>query len=277
MSYAERPTVTGDLEVPVDACLRAAPGPQAADVPGWLKRGQARILWDEARALPPGRDGAGDRQSPGPLHRDPGRGAAPTGRHRDRGRPVRGGQALRRALHPGEVRAQHRRERPGRASSSWCRTTAPRCGPRWTGRSTCSTSTASTTTGRSRTTCAGACTCPRAGPCVIHDCFSSIGVTLGILRHVLLLRPDRLRAPQRLPGAVPRRPAAAPRTGCGSSPRCRGGSATSSSRCCCGCKLRAGRAPPGPRLAVRPVLSRVTTVPRAPRRPGRGADGAAAR
>ena len=27
---------------------------QASDVPGWLKEGQARLLWDEALALPPG-------------------------------------------------------------------------------------------------------------------------------------------------------------------------------------------------------------------------------
>ena len=197
------------------------------------------MLFDEAAAAAPGRDAARDRQPPGPLHRGAGRGrrggsvarwspstrsstggssaacrpATCSARNVERGRAVRRGAARRGVLHQGPARLVrglrpplHRRQ---------ARLLDPRRRP-----------------ALARHLPAGA----GAGP-----------------RRLLLDRRDPRHPRQVLPAATcatcggrtrwrssTKAGRAAP-TGCGSSPSCRGGCATSSSRCCCGCGC--GRSP----------------------------------
>ena len=137
----------------------------AQGVPGWLKAGQARMLFDAVVALP---DGATVLE---------------IGSHQGRSTVVLG-RALRarsgtlvcvdpfvdgRLFGGSSTRAKFEQNvsdagiadlvRPSRRSS------APACDRAGPGGSTCSTSTASTTTGRSPTTCAGRPSCPRAVGC----------------------------------------------------------------------------------------------------------------
>lgn len=52
MSKADVPSAADSSSAPAATFEQAWTSVQ--DVPGWLKEGQARILWDEAKALPPG-------------------------------------------------------------------------------------------------------------------------------------------------------------------------------------------------------------------------------
>ena len=170
-----RPTSTGRLGPGGPGARLAHQGPGPAVVRRG-RRGRTRG--------PPARD----RQPPRSLDR-PARPGGPRGGWRgDRDRPVRGRPAVRRAVHAREVPRQPRASRcgdggpPGRG--------VLHAGPAATGprASTSSTSTASTTCGPSPTTCAGAPFLPPGASVLVHDAFSSIGVTLGILLRVLPAR-----------------------------------------------------------------------------------------
>ena len=131
----------------------------ASAIPGWLTEDQAGLLWDTAapclRALLL-EIGSHQGRSTVVLAA-----AAQRSGPRGGGGPVRGRPALRRRVDSRQVRATCPRPASPRPSSS-CPSTAPVLGPRGPGRWTTCTSTASTTTGRSRMTCDGAST-SRAG------------------------------------------------------------------------------------------------------------------
>jgi len=184
MSYAERPPAPGDVDTSADPDFERA-WVRAQDVPGWLKRGQARILWDEARALGPGAT------------------VLEIGSHQGRSTVILG-EALRDkdgtvlAVDPfvegklfGGLSTREKFERNIAANdlgqvvelvadySTSLRPTWDRPfdllyidgkHDYWTLSDDLRWSTH----------------LPEGGGIVIHDCFSSIGVTLGILRHVLL-------------------------------------------------------------------------------------------
>ena len=172
--------------------------PAALDgVEGWLSEDQARRLWDAAAALePPGRIveiGSFRGRSTIVLAR-----AAPEGVEVVAIDPHagtdRGPQEIETSAATGE--ADHERflanlERAGvrervrhvRAFSQDALRERSRAS------STCSTWTAPTATARRATTsCAGARASGPAGRMLIHDSFSSVGVTLAILRHLVWSR-----------------------------------------------------------------------------------------
>ena len=157
---------------------------RADRVPGWLKREQARLLWDGPWPCRPAlgrlRSGAtrAARQSSWARLCEPGAGCVVAVDPFVEGR-LFGGSPTRDAFE--RTIAGNDLGDVVELVAAYSRSCA-RGGP---SRSTCSTSTASTTTGRCPTTSGGPTTCPR-GRVVIHDCFSSIGVTLGVLRHVLV-------------------------------------------------------------------------------------------
>ena len=168
----------------------------ASTIPGWLTEEQARLLCDAARDLPAapllveigshqGRStvvlGAAARDARGSRRRD---------------RPLRRRPALRRGDHPRQVRAATSRAAELTDAVELLARVQHRAATHaGRGDSTTSTSTASTTTGRCRDDLKWAAHLPDGAPVLVHDCYSSIGVTLGVLAHVLPSR--RLRYERR--------------------------------------------------------------------------------
>jgi hypothetical protein len=157
----------------------------AADqVPGWLKQGQARILWDEARALPPGST------------------ALEIGSHQGRSTVVlgnalraRGGHLI--AVDPfvegrlfGGLSTREKFERNVAAAGltdvvELVAEYSTEARPSWTRGIDLLYIDGKHDYWTLSDDLRWAVHLPEGGAVVIHDCYSSIGVTLGILRHVL--------------------------------------------------------------------------------------------
>ena len=187
-----------------------------------MSDGQARRLWDRAGALRPARrPDRGDRLLPRALDDRAGRrGAAGSGGRRHR--PARRQRPRSPAVggHRDEGEADHdaflanlaarRGRRPGPPRAPFLAATRSTTvdGRR---RPALRRRRAPLRAGRATTSTAGARGCAPGGTLLIHDAFSSVGVTLAIGRHLLIGRRFRYRGAQRLARRVPaRRRCAAP-------------------------------------------------------------------
>ena len=211
------------------------------------------------RGCPAGRADRRDRQLPRPLDDRAGVAPRPTASRSWPSTPTPATTAARRRSPASPPRRptdraafeanldRGRRRRPGAPRRARSPTPPTARSPT---RSTCSTSTAPTATARPGPTSAtGARRVGDGGTLLIHDSFSSIGVTLAIVRELVpaggsATSGARARWPSTAPTSRPRRPGGA--TPPASSPSCRGSPATSPSRCCSTLGLGTAAAPPRP-------------------------------
>ena len=100
----------------------------------------------------------------------------------DRRRPVRRGPALRRGVDPRQVRATHRRGRADRRRGAASPSTAPRLRPTWSRPFDLLYIDGKHDYWTLSDDLRWSSHLPAGGGVLVHDCFSSIGVTLGILR-----------------------------------------------------------------------------------------------
>ena len=187
---------------------------RASSFPGWLTDDQARTLWEHARPGARRRPGRRDRQPPGrsrpPCWPPPLRGRSV---RLTADRPAREGLRAGPRGRPPRLRGQPRLARSARRGRAG-RGAQPRAAARpGTAGSTCSTSTAPTTTAASCATSRGCAGCGTAGSVLVHDAFSSVGVTLAFLTHVVRRQPAALPHPRAVDGGVPARAAARRRPG----------------------------------------------------------------
>ena len=165
-------------------------GPSSTGVAGWLSDDQARRLWDRARGAGAGGHGRGDRELPGSVdsgarhrgavghHR---RGHRSACRQRPRAPAVGGNRRRRRGRPPG-LPGQPAAGSACSIASATSAGSATTPSMRSTARSSCSTSTAPTAIGPARDDLVrwGDRVAP-GGTMLIHDAYSSVGVTLAML------------------------------------------------------------------------------------------------
>ena len=204
----------------------------ASTIPGWLTEEQAKLLFDTARdlpsaALPPARD----RQPPGQVDGRAGVGRAGAGRPGRRGRPVRRRPPLRRRPDRDKFE-DNLREADLTDTVELLPEYSTRARPTWTRDIDYLYIDGKHDYWTLADDLKWAEHLPPGAPILVHDCYSSIGVTLGVLAHVL--PSSRLRYERRA-GSMALFRVGQPswETDVGSCGRCPGGCATSSSRSSC--------------------------------------------
>ena len=171
----------------------------ASTIPGWLTEEQARLLFDAARDLPaePLLLEIGSHQGKSTVVLATA--ARAHGRPRRRGRPVRRRPALRRRVHARQVRGQPRAQAELTDAVELLPEYSTRARPTWSrdldylyidGKHDYWTLSDDLKWARHL---------PAGAPILVHDCYSSIGVTLGVLAKVL---PSRTLRYERRAGSL---------------------------------------------------------------------------
>ncbi len=207
----------------------------ASTIPGWLTEEQARLLFDAARDLPAAPLLARDRQPPGQVDGRPGDRRAGA-RAAASSRSTRSSTAGSSAAPPPATKFEgNLREADLTDAVELLPEYSTRARPTWSRDLDYLYIDGKHDYWTLRDDLKWARHLPRRSAVLVHDCYSSIGVTLGVLANVLPSRTLRYERRAGLAGPVPGGHADRGRTGCGSCARSRGGCATSPSRCCCGC------------------------------------------